>query len=60
MADLEQASYLHRQRVGHRNQYTVNTDAPLRHPPQTGLSIRDFLNFLTSRADEDADVDSTH
>ncbi|WP_405524509.1 hypothetical protein [Streptomyces canus] len=45
-----QAGYLHRQRVGHRNQYTVILDAPLRHPTQTGLSVRDLLNFLTGHS----------
>ncbi|MFF7452173.1 MULTISPECIES: MarR family transcriptional regulator [unclassified Streptomyces] len=58
VADLEQTGYLSRERVGQRNQYTVNLDTPLRHPAETGLSVRDLLNLLTSPAHEEADVDA--
>ncbi|MER7195775.1 helix-turn-helix transcriptional regulator [Streptomyces flaveolus] len=56
VADLEQTGYLSRERVGQRNEYTVNLDTPLRHPAETGLSVRDLLNLLTS-LHEEADVD---
>lgn len=32
VADLVQAGYVARERVGRRNRYTLNADRPLRHP----------------------------
>lgn len=57
VADLEQAGYLNRERVGQRTQYTVNLDTPLRHPAETGLSVRDLLKLLSSRTPEETDAD---
>ncbi|MFB1044141.1 helix-turn-helix transcriptional regulator [Streptomyces chrestomyceticus] len=49
IADLEQAGYLHRQRVGRRNQYTLSLDQPLRHPAEAGLTIRTLIDQLADR-----------
>lgn len=57
VADLEQAGYLNRERVGQRTQCTVNLDTPLRHPAQTGLPVRDLLKLLSSRSPEEAAAD---
>lgn len=46
VTDLEQAGYLSRKRNGQRTQYTVNHEMPLRHPAETGLSVRDLLDVL--------------
>ncbi|WP_078600191.1 helix-turn-helix transcriptional regulator [Streptomyces violens] len=43
VADLEQAGYLDRERVGRRSRYTVHPDQPLRHPAEAGLLVRDLL-----------------
>ncbi|MFF7189798.1 hypothetical protein ACFZAR_32250 [Streptomyces sp. NPDC008222] len=45
-----------RERVGRRTQYTVNPDAPLRHPAETGLSVRALVEFLNGRAHEETDA----
>ncbi|MGW2342732.1 helix-turn-helix transcriptional regulator [Streptomyces sp. NPDC001661] len=47
VADLEQAGYLTRERVGRRTRYTVHLDGPLRHPTEEGLSVRAMLNLVT-------------
>ncbi|MDQ1013486.1 hypothetical protein QFZ43_000035 [Streptomyces afghaniensis] len=40
VSDLEEVGYLHRQRNGRRNQYTLRLDQPLRHPAEAGLTVR--------------------
>ncbi|RZU54275.1 DNA-binding MarR family transcriptional regulator [Krasilnikovia cinnamomea] len=47
VADLETAGYLHRERVGRRNQYTVNPAGRFRHPAEADRSIGDLLNLFT-------------
>ncbi len=49
IADLEQAGYLHRQRVGRRNQYTLSLDRPLRHPAEADLRLRALVDLLVDR-----------
>lgn len=47
VADLEQAGYLHRHRVGRRNRYTLDLDAPLlRHPADARLPVRALLELF--------------
>ncbi|MER5223875.1 helix-turn-helix domain-containing protein [Streptomyces flaveus] len=50
VADLEQAGYLHRQRAGRRNQYTLNLDQPFRHPAEDGLCVRDLVELAVDSA----------
>ncbi|MFI7542793.1 helix-turn-helix transcriptional regulator [Actinoplanes sp. NPDC049599] len=47
VADLEAAGYLQRERVGRRNQYTVNPAGRFRHPAEADHSIGDLLNLFT-------------
>jgi hypothetical protein len=47
IADLEQAGYLHRQRTGRRNQYTLRLDQPLRHPAEAGVTLRALVGSLS-------------
>jgi MarR-like DNA-binding transcriptional regulator SgrR of sgrS sRNA len=49
IADLEQAGYLHRQRVGRRNQYTLSLDQPLRHPAEATLKLRTLVEVAAAR-----------
>jgi DNA-binding MarR family transcriptional regulator len=46
VADLEAAGYLRRERVGRRNQYTVNPAGRFRHPVEADRSIGDLLNLF--------------
>lgn len=46
VADLEQAGYLHRRRIGRRNQYTLSLDQPLRHPAEAGLTLRALVDVV--------------
>jgi DNA-binding MarR family transcriptional regulator len=47
VADLEAAGYLHRERVGRRNHYTVNPAGPFRHPAEADHRIGDLLDLFT-------------
>lgn len=46
LADLVVEGYLERERVGRRNKYRVNVNAPLRHPSVKTQLIGDLLNAL--------------
>lgn len=48
VAELEQAGYLERRRMGRRNRYTLNTDRPLRHPLEGAHTIGEVLELLVS------------
>ena len=43
LADLEEADVLVRERNGRRNVYTIQDDAPLRHPVEGHRKVRDIL-----------------
>ncbi|GAB2583404.1 ArsR family transcriptional regulator [Paractinoplanes abujensis] len=43
VADLEAAGYLRRERVGRRNQYTIDAAGPFRHPAEAGHHIGELL-----------------
>ena len=47
VADLEAAGYLHRERVGRRNQYTINPAGRFRHPAEADHRIGDLLALFT-------------
>ncbi|WP_033314366.1 helix-turn-helix domain-containing protein [Streptomyces iakyrus] len=49
VADLEQAGYVSRERVGRRNQYVLHPDGTFRHPAEAGLPVRLLLEIFTSR-----------
>jgi hypothetical protein len=48
VADLEEAGYLIRTRVGRRTRYTVNPDSLFRHPAQDGHRVGPFLDLLAA------------
>ena len=47
VADLEAAGYLQRERVGRRNQYTLNPAGRFRHPAEADRSIGELLDLFT-------------
>jgi predicted ArsR family transcriptional regulator len=50
IADLEEAGYLTRHRVGRCNVYDLHLDGPLRHPGQIGHTVAEVLSpLLTPR-----------
>lgn len=51
VADLARAGYIDRARDGRRNQYTVNTDAPLGLPIQRDVDIGSLLDLLAAPDD---------
>ena len=57
VADLEEAGYLQRERVGRRNRYTVNPHHAFRHRAQDGHLVGPFLDLLAAYP-EQADADS--
>jgi DNA-binding MarR family transcriptional regulator len=46
VADLVEASYLERERVGRRSRYVIHRDAEMRHRAQAGHEIGDLLTLL--------------
>jgi predicted ArsR family transcriptional regulator len=46
VADLVGAGFVGSERLGRRNRYEVNRDAPMRHPSQTGHAIGEFLDLF--------------
>ena len=46
IGDLRRAEMLHVRREGRRHHYTVNLDAPFRHPILNGLTLRVVLGGL--------------
>ncbi|GAA2067632.1 hypothetical protein GCM10009839_94180 [Catenulispora yoronensis] len=46
IADLEQAGYVERRRIGRRTHYVLHTDIPFRHSAQDGLRVGPFLELL--------------
>jgi DNA-binding transcriptional ArsR family regulator len=57
VADLEEAGYLTRDRVGRRNRYEVNRDSLFRHSAQEGLRVGPLLELLAA-ADGGAEATS--
>ena len=51
VADLARAGYIDRSRVGRRNLYTVNTDAPLGLPVQRDIDIGSLIALLPAQDD---------
>lgn len=49
VADLEAGGYLKRERVGRRNQYTINEAGPFRHPAEADRSIGDLITLFAGR-----------
>ncbi|MEV0306507.1 winged helix-turn-helix domain-containing protein [Nonomuraea fuscirosea] len=54
LADLYQAGYLTRERVGRRNRYGLNLDEHFRHPTEAGLPIRLLINLFVARDERDS------
>lgn len=46
VAELEDAGYLHHERLGRRNHYELEADTPLRHPIEDHVSVGDLLAVL--------------
>ena len=51
IADLVEAGFVERKRVGRRNQYNVKTHRMMRHPLQEGYEIGELLDLLAERRD---------
>ncbi|GGI03600.1 helix-turn-helix transcriptional regulator [Egicoccus halophilus] len=46
VADLVEAGYVNRQRIGRRNRYEVNHDRPLRHELEADSRVGELLKVL--------------
>jgi predicted transcriptional regulator len=46
LADLVEAGFVTRHRIGRRNRYLVNRHREMRHPAQAGLDIGSLLDLL--------------
>lgn len=55
VADLVEAGYVSRDRVGRRNQYEVHPELPLRHPVEKEHSVGELLLALASPPDRSTD-----
>jgi DNA-binding IclR family transcriptional regulator len=46
VADLVEAGYLSRTRVGRRNRYEIHPELPLRHPIERSRQVRELLRLV--------------
>lgn len=46
IADLIEAGYLTRQRIGRRNEYEIRQDLPLRHPIEQNHQVAELPGFV--------------
>src|SRR5262245_13319640 len=46
VADLVEAGFLERQRVGRRSRYVINRGVEMRHPAQAGHDVGELLELL--------------
>lgn len=44
--ELEESAYIKKSRIGRRNQYTIDSDRPLRHPIESHHSIKAILAII--------------
>jgi len=56
IGDLRRAEMLNVRRDGRRHHYTVNLEAPFRHPILTDLTLRTVLGGLVGRGPEDVQM----
>lgn len=56
VAELEEARYLERQRVGRQNRYIIREEGQLRHPIEAHRKIGDLLDVVVPRAAEHHDI----
>jgi DNA-binding MarR family transcriptional regulator len=54
LADLVEAGYVERTRVGRRNHYKVNEAGPMRHASQAQHEVGGLLELLMLRSEPDA------
>jgi predicted transcriptional regulator len=54
VADLVDAGFLVRTRVGRRNEYAINRARPMRHPAQAGRDVGELLDLLAPAEPEQA------
>ncbi len=47
--ELEDEGYIHREKIGRKNHYQVNTDKPLRHALEAHRDIGDLLRLVSSK-----------
>lgn len=56
VAELEEAGYLERKRIGRQNEYIIHADGRLRHPLEAHRCIGDLLDVVVPRTDRHIDV----
>ena len=52
VADLEQAGFLSKRRLGRRNFYEINADMPLRHPLEEHCSVKQIIDTVVHSKDQ--------
>jgi DNA-binding MarR family transcriptional regulator len=57
VADLESAGYLTREKVGRRNQYTLETERALQHSLEAAHTVGGFLSWANPDEPDDHDED---
>lgn len=49
IADLVEAGFLERERIGRQNRYRIRTDQPLRHPIEAHRTVGDLVGLIHKR-----------
>ena len=57
VAELEEGGYLIRTKVGRQNQYSIDGEAPLRHPLEAHRTVQDLLEWLKRTNSESDPLD---
>jgi DNA-binding transcriptional ArsR family regulator len=56
IGDLRRAGMLHVRKEGRRHHYSVNLEAPFKHPTLNGFSLRTILGELVERASREREL----
>lgn len=46
LRDLHEGGYVSHTREGRSNRYAIHAEAPMRHPAQQGLAVRELIELL--------------
>lgn len=50
IADLEEAGFIEREKIGRQNHYRLHVDRPLRHPVESHCSVSELIDLVTRSA----------
>jgi Mn-dependent DtxR family transcriptional regulator len=52
VAELEEAGYLHHDKIGRRNHYELTTTLALRHPIESHITLEELMQVVAPKSDD--------